>query len=234
MAKLSVNPHRPGSLQGRLLRHANLQSRRGRPGLPVPADLLRRTRAVPPRLRHGALQQPLHEAGARLRHGLRIRGGGPARGAAPLSGGGQDRLCRTCPKNSSRTWRRSPGTVTGTALRSIASRRSSASRASTANRDCRRSSQRSRSPGATWKIRCSTAWTLPGHGQDLPGEADRHPAHGAGRGGDAHLQDSLLRAEPGDGSADGGPLGQAHHPGGPDWLVVEKVTPTPTRRRAVG
>ena len=50
-----------GPVQGRLLQHANVQSRGGRPGLPVPAGLLRRPGPVPlrPRLRHGALLQPL-------------------------------------------------------------------------------------------------------------------------------------------------------------------------------
>ena len=100
MAKLAVNALIGlGPVQGRLLLHAHLQSRVGRPGLPVPAGLLRRPGPVPlrPRLRHGALLQPLHAARPRFRHGFGVRGDGedppgPARGAAPLPGGAEDRL----------------------------------------------------------------------------------------------------------------------------------------------
>ena len=92
--------HRPlGSVQGRLLLHAHVQSRGGRPGLPVPAGLLRRPGPVPlrPRLRHGALLQPLHAARPRFRNGFGVRGDGEdppgaARGAASLPGGDEDRL----------------------------------------------------------------------------------------------------------------------------------------------
>ena len=178
---------------------AHLRTQGGRLKLAVPAGLLRRPGL--PRLRHGALHELVHAPAHDfvIHRALREV---PPRNLVALKT--HCLVSRTCCGSSSAVEalarrRHCDGT------RSTALRRSSSWRASKASRGWRRSRRRSRSRGGTWRVtQCLNGHSLlppqhAGHREDPPGEADRRAAIGEGRGGDADLEDTLQRAEPGPG-----------------------------------
>ena len=220
-----------GPVQGRLLLHAHVQSRGGRPALPVSAGLLPRPGPVPlrPRQRHGALLQPLHAARPRFRHGFGVCGDGedppgPARGAASLPGGDEDRLpglsepsAEVPAHGGGADQAAPPGQHAEVSLRggeAIGGRVPGAAAGDGAADGAGALAPRGGSRGALPQRPQPLVVRHAGHGQDAPGEADRVAALAARRRGHPDLQDALQRAEPRVGGADGGPLGAQDHPRG--------------------
>ena len=195
MTKLAVNALIRLWARSKVLRDANLRSRGGRPGLPVPADLLRQPGKVPlqPRLRHGALQQLLHEYVelARIHRALREV---PPRYLVAVK---TDCLVyQSLPRKflkdvEALARRRHRGCTPRYRFEEVKSLQSIYSEPRLEAEppakqepwrhveDPRQHCLDGKSPAALRHA---------GHRQDVPGEADRHAALGAGRGGDAHLQ----------------------------------------------